>query len=240
MYNFDNLDKVSNIVCKINSTLCIKHVVELRGRSDKKDSKPLQYGFYYDNKMLSSKFSNVAAKTVNSGNLLFNSNGYLVIENKKNIVKNGSVFTETLHVKILVMDGPQVLSTLNTVLGWLTSQCENVFMNDELGHPIKVMNPSLNASCPLMLEPTGIAFKPCIVEDTVGNRYQGIAMGNREKGEICNFTATEFVVFKNMLGCVLNNFYANNMLLASHALEYCMYKNFMEVLTKNAQRDKPQ
>ena len=241
MINFDSLDKVSNIICRINSTMCLKHVVELRGKPGfKKDKPPMQYGYYCDNskKTLPSGV-NVPSKFT-GGYLMFDSVGYIAIENKKTVVRNETPLTETLRVKILIMDIPQILSLLETVSGWLTSQCEDVFLNDQLGHPIKILNPMLNAACPLMFEPTGIAFKPCIVEDNVGTKYQGVAMGNREKGEICNFTATEFIVFKNMLTFALNNFYTNNMLLINHTLEYCAYKNLMEVLNKNAQRNKPQ
>ena len=40
MLDFENLDKVSNIVCRINSTLVIKHVVELKNnRPSKKNDK---------------------------------------------------------------------------------------------------------------------------------------------------------------------------------------------------------
>ena len=170
----------------------------------------------------------------------FSGNGYISVENKRNVVRQESVLSETLRVKIVLMDTPQLLAVLDTVAEWLTTQCEDVFMNDDLGHPIKIINPMLKVTCPLMLEALGITFKPCIVEDNIGTKYQGVAMGNREKGEIFNFTATEFIVFKNMMAYALNNLYTNNMLLATHTMQYCMYRNLMEVLNKNAQRNKPQ
>lgn len=238
MLDFENLDKVSNIVCRINSTLVIKHVVELKNnRPSKKNDKFSVYGFYYENKNPISKYKPVEAA---GGNLMFTSNGYISIENKKNVVRNETVLSETLKVKVVLMDTPQLLAVLDTVTNWLTVQCEDVFMNDEIGHPIKIINPMLKITCPLMLEPLGITFKPCIVEDNVGTKYQGVAMGNSSKGEICNFTATEFIVFKNMLTYALNNLYTNNMQLAAHAMQYCTYKNLMEVLNRNAQRNKPQ
>jgi len=239
MIDFDNLDRASNIVCRINSTLVIKHVVEFRQKNpNKRQDRFGTYGFYYD----SSNRPNVPErfKGADGGALMFSGNGFISVENKRNVVRNESVLSETLRVKVVLMDTPQLLAVLDTVAGWLTSQCEDVFMNDELGHPIKIINQLLKVTCPLMLEATGVAFKPCIVEDNVGIKYQGVAMGNREKGEICNFTATEFIVFKNMMKYALNNLYTNNMLLATHTMQYCMYKNLMEVLNRNAQRNKPQ
>lgn len=239
MIDFDNLDRTSNIVCRINSTLVIKHIVEFKQpHPNKKNDKFSTYGFYYDN----NNRPNVPEKFKNytGGNLMFSGNGYISVENKRNVVRQESVLSETLRVKIVLMDTPQLLAVLDTVAEWLTTQCEDVFMNDDLGHPIKIINPMLKVTCPLMLEALGITFKPCIVEDNIGTKYQGVAMGNREKGEICNFTATEFIVFKNMMAYALNNLYTNNMLLATHTMQYCMYKNLMEVLNKNAQRNKPQ
>ena len=239
MIDFEDLDRVSNVVCQINSTLSIKHVVEIKKRmfNNKKDVKLLPYGFLYGpNTKNPGTNSNLPSK-YNNPSLLFNSTGYISIENKKTSVKNEVVVSETVRVKIVLMDTPQSLAVLDTVTEWLTTQAEDVFMNDELGHPIKIINPMLKLNCPLMLETTGVTFKPCIVEDSVGTKYQGIAMGNREKGEICNFTATEFVVFKNMLAFALNNLYTNNMLLIEHTMQYCMYKNFMEVINKNAHRN---
>lgn len=239
MINFETLDKASNIVCRINSTLVIKHIVELRQKHpNKKNDKFSSYGFYYENNL--KNLPEHLKQDYAGGNLMFSGNGYICVENKKNVIRNESVLSETLRVKILLMDTPQLLAVLDTVANWLTTQCEDVFMNDDLGHPIKIINPMLKITCPLMMEALGITFKPCIVEDNVGTKYQGIAMGNREKGEICNFTATEFIVFKNMMAYALNNLYTNNMLLANHTMQYCMYKNLMEVLNKNAQRNKPQ
>lgn len=239
MINFETLDKASNIVCRINSTLVIKHIVELRQKHpNKKNDKFSSYGFYYENNL--KNLPEHLKQDYAGGNLMFSGNGYICVENKKNVIRNESVLSETLRVKILLMDTPQLLAVLDTVANWLTTQCEDVFMNDDLGHPIKIINPMLKITCPLMMEALGITFKPCIVEDNIGTKYQGIAMGNREKGEICNFTATEFIVFKNMMAYALNNLYTNNMLLANHTMQYCMYKNLMEVLNKNAQRNKPQ
>ena len=94
MLDFENLDKVSNIVCRINSTLVIKHVVELKNnRPSKKNDKFSVYGFYYENKNPISKYKPVGDA---GGNLMFTSNGYISIENKKNVVRNETVLSETL------------------------------------------------------------------------------------------------------------------------------------------------
>lgn len=240
MLDFESLDKVSNTLCKINSTLSIKHVIEMKNRSsNKRNARVNDFAFYYSLPYKNPKFYNMdKAPSTNSG-LVFNNNGHIVIESKKTSIKNDQMVSDTIKVNVYLSDAPQLLNTLEIVINWLTSLSNEVYISDTNGSPIKISDPMLRTMCHIQSESTGLVFKPCIVTDTIDTKYQGIAMGNHEKGEICNFTATEFVVFRNVMIHVLNNLYADNMLLSMQAMQYCMYSNFMEAMRKNARTDKP-
>lgn len=240
MLDFESLDKVSNTLCKINSTLSIKHVIEMKNRSsNRRDARVNNFAFYYSLPYKNPKFYGMDKSPSTNSGLVFNNNGHVVIESKKASIKNDQMVSDTIKINIYLSDAPQFLNTLEVVLNWLTSLSNEVFVNDPNGNPIKISDPLLRTMCHIQSETTGLTFKPCIVTDTVDTRYQGIAMGNHEKGEICNFTATEFVVFRNVMIHVLNNLYADNMLLSMQAMQYCMYSNFMEAMQKNARTDKP-
>ena len=216
MLDFENLDKLSNVICRINTSISLKHVVELKNSS--KDFN--QYGFYY------------STKNSNNGNLMFNNRGYISLENKKTIVgNNGIVNSSVVRVKMTPMDLPLLTEALNVATGWIIGN-SGVFANDGMGHPISIRDLSIKTQCPLISENSGLIIKPCIIDDVTSIKYQGISLSNHVKGEICDFTATEFMMFKNYVITSLNNLYSNNLLLAIHGMQYCEYKNLMEVLNK--------
>lgn len=241
MIDFDSLDKVSNTICKINSTLSIKHVIDLRSRSsNRRDARVNDHAFYY-NFPISSGHSfygmDKAPKTTQG--IIFNDEGHIVIESKKSKPSpTGELAVEKIQIKIELVDAPQLLNAFDVVMSWLTTRNNDIYVPDPNGNPTKISDPLMKYSIPIKNEETGLTFKPCIVTDTANMKYQGIAMGNRTRGEICNFTATEFVMFKTMITYVLNNLYTNNILLTSQAIQYCTYKNFMEVVQRNARTNK--
>lgn len=241
MIDFDSLDKVTNTICKINSTLSIKHVIQLREKSSNRvDARINDHAFYYNFPVKSGTDyygMRKAPRTVQG--LIFNDNGYIIIENKRNqTTDSGEIQVVKTQVKIELMDAPQLMSGLDMAMEWLTTRSDEIYVPDSNGNPTKISDPLIKIAVPIRNEPTGLTFKPCIVLDNVNVKYQGIAMGNRQRGEICNFTATEFVLFKSMMTYVLNNLYTNNILLTNQAIQYCLYKNFMEVVQNHARTNK--
>lgn len=239
MIDFETLDKVSNTLCKINSTLSIKHVIEMKNRSsNRKNARVNDFAFYYSLPYKNPKFYGMDKVPSTNSGLVFNNNGHIVIESKKSSIKDGQISSDTIKINIFLVDAPQILNSLEVVFNWLTSMNDEIYINDSNGSPTKISDPLLKTMCHIQSESTGLVFKPCIVTDTMDTRYQGVAMGNRDKGEICNFTATEFVMFRNVMTHVLNNLYTDNMLLSMQAMQYCMYSNFMEAMQKNARTNK--
>lgn len=217
MINFEKLNKAVNVICRINSTICLKHVVDITnvGENGNRSS----YGFYYESKG-------------HNGNLMFNNNGYISLESKKMFIRDGgNISSPVIKIKLTAMDLPLLTNALNIATTWIIEN-NNVFNNDSLNRPVSVKDPSLKTQCPLTNEDGGLIIKPCIINDVTSIKYQGISLSNSNKGQICDFTVMEFMMFKNYLLNSLTNLYSNNLLLAMHTMQYCEYKNMMEVLNK--------
>lgn len=228
MIYFEDLEKISNVVCKVTPSLYIKHVVNLKQENPKTNTK-MDFAFYYS-------FPNTTNPNDVTQGIQFRMNSsYLILENVsyKRDVKTGTVKPAKTRISINISDTPNLTNHLDIALSWLTLSNDQVFQNDTIGRPVKVYDPNLRTACPLLKEPTGIVFKPCIVQDDQGNKYQGISIGNREKGEITSLTATEFYTLKTTILNVLNNLYISNITSVNQALNYCLYKNFMEVVRRD-------
>ena len=227
MIYFEELDKVSNVVCKVTPTLSIKHVINLKV-ANPKTNKPIDFAYYYC-------FPGNHTEDMARGLQFRMNSGYLILENASfnRDPKTGLIKPLKTKISITVSDAPNINNHLDIALSWLTLSNDQVFQNDNIGRPISVVSNTLRTACPLLKEPTGIVFKPCIVQDDQGNKYQGISIGNREKGEITSLTATEFYTLKTTLLSVLDNIYMANMSAVNNALNYCLYNNFMEVVRKD-------
>ncbi len=226
MIYFEDLDKISNVVCKVTPSLYLKHVIILKQENPKTNTK-MDFAFYYN-------CSNNNPYDSSKGIMFRMNSSYLILENVNYVRdKTGTVKPAKTRITICVSDTPNLSNHMDMALSWLTLSNNQVFQSDSVGNPIKVLDPSIRTACPLLREPTGIVFKPCIVQDDQNNRYQGISIGNREKGEITSLTATEFYTLKTTILNVLNNIYISNITSVNQALNYCLYTNFMEVVRKD-------
>jgi hypothetical protein len=239
MIYFDKLDKVSNLIARITPSLIIRHVVDLKSRSsNRKDANVSDFAYHYsfDNSNGGNKYSGMYKAPLNIQGIQFRSQGHIVIESfvKSISQKDGDTASKKVSIAIWLQDSPLFINSLENVLLWFTS--ENVFLDDSRGQPFKIIDPLLKVTCPLQFETAGIVFKPCIIHDTQDNRYQGVSIGNREKGEISSLTATEFINFKNIISYSLNNLYISNMALINEALQYCTYSNLMEDISNRERR----
>lgn len=230
MLNFDELDKVSSVICKPNPTLTVKHVVRL-SRMNPSDGKMMPYAFIYDTskfgKTPDPRFKNPKQVIGMSGTC----DGYVDLESNRTKIVDGESKTNKIVISILPRDMQSFLYVLDKAYKWLTDNtASSPFVKDMNGRPAKVKDPMLKVSTPLTRSATGLSFKPCIIRDDSDVRYEGITMGNKEFGEITNFTAQEFTGFKVMVTGVLENLYIANMTLTTQAMSYVSAVNTTQLL----------
>ena len=231
MIDFDNLEKVTSVVCSPTPNLTIKHSIVLR-RKPFKDASQIGYN---DNKSLSYAFD--YRYSDNKEGLYFN-NGTVLLEfeskRQSNYTDNKSSNQKKVSISAYanVRDIPILVNTIDKAYKWLTHNAGDVFIRDVDGRPIKIVDPMLQIGCPVVSG--NIAFKPCIVRDTQDVRYEGIAMVTHKDGELTNFTGPEFATFRMIVAGFANNYYLVNQMLINQALTYCTNYNLTEVLTRNA------
>lgn len=234
MVDFNKVERVTNVVLRPTPLLTIKHVVELISIPKATFGSPKVYNYEWDYEV---KHPSMPKAPQNNIGIIFTpGNSYIEFEfkrpnnsmndNKRNVIKHTLIFR----------DIPMLLNVLDNAKKWLTSNNQDTFIRDIDGKPMKIVDPLLNIGCPTF---TGnLSFKPCIIRDASDVRYEGVAMLSIKDGELCNFTAPEFLMFKMCIEGLANNYYMANLALANQALSYCMYNNLMEVLNKNGKSSK--
>lgn len=236
MIDFDNLEKVTSVICAPTPNLTIKHSIVLKRKPFKEqstyvnpntDNRSLSYGFDY-------RYGEKEGLYFHSGTVL------LEFETKRqaaayNDSRNGTKKT-SVSAFVSVRDIPILISTIDKAYNWLTHSAGDVFIRDVNERPIKIVDPLLQIGCPVVSG--NIAFKPCIVRDIQDVRYEGISMSTFKDGELTNFTGPEFTTFRMVVAGFGNNYYLANQMLINQALAYCTNNNLTEVLTRNAKSSK--
>lgn len=236
MIDFDNLEKITSVICTPTPTLTIKHSVVLRRKPFK--DQPQLYG---DTKSLSYAFDYKYNSNGYSKEGLYLHNGTVLLEfeaKRQNANYNDKDNRKKTSISAFVSmrDIPMLISTIDKAYNWLTHNAGDVFIRDVDGRPIKIVDPLLQIGCPVVSG--NIAFKPCIVRDVQDVRYEGIAMCTYKDGELTNFTGPEFTMFRMVVTGFGNNYYLANQMLINQALAYCTNYNLTEVLTRNAKSSK--
>ena len=224
MIDFDNLEKVTSVICTPTPTLTVKHSVILRRKTTQANTKSLSYSFNY--------------RYGDGREGLYFHNGLVLLEleTKRQSVNYNDKGKQTVSTAVSVRDIPILINTIDKAYNWLTHAAGDVFIRDVDGRPIKIVDPLLQIGCPVM--GGNIAFKPCIVRDIQDVRYEGIAMSSLKDGELTNFTGPEFTMFRMIISGFGNNYYLANQMLINQALAYCTNNNLTEVLTRNAKSSK--
>lgn len=247
MMNFDDLNKVTNVICKPTPHLTVKHVIYLRrnpfqeskpyGKDPRKDRK-INYAFPYESK---DKFGN--ATNDNNGLYFQNGDVYLELEARRQVLmkdaKDNKTQAQTVKYSCTFRDIPILIGIIDRAYSWLTNNDNDIFVRDCDGRPLKVVDPLLQLVCPI--RSGSLMFKPCIIRDTQDIRYEGISLMSQKDGELTNFTAPEFAMFRMAIVGFGNNYYLANQMLILQSMSYCTNSNLTEVLSKNAKStNKPQ
>ena len=229
MIDFDNLEKVSSVICSPTPNLTIKHSIVMKRKLPYNKEMSQSYNI---NKGINYAFDYKWDKGFKEG-LYFQSGSVLLeFESKKQITQDNILKKVVISAYMNVRDIPILVSTIDRAYGWLTRNANEVFIRDVDGRPIKIVNPLLQIGCPVASG--NISFKPCIVRDMQDVRYEGISMCTQKDGELTNFTGPEFSMFKMIVSGFGNNYYLANQMLITQALSYCTNHNLTEVLTRNA------
>jgi hypothetical protein len=210
--DFDNLEKITSVVCYPSPSLVVKHVVLLKrkipGRNNKKEEER-GYGFYYSLNRASGLYLECRSS--------------IILEGHRNIINNEGVTNYKKISCILDMkDIAGFLNRLDVAYEWLIGgQNKNIYLADSQGRPCKILDQSKKVVVTLT-QSTYVAFKPCIIRDMSDVTYEGIAMGN-EQGEITNFTASEYASFRIQMQGLLQNLYLINNTLINNAIQLSIY-----------------
>lgn len=215
MVDFDNLDKITNVICRPTPTLVVKHIVSLR-RKDPilKDSKR-NFAFNYS----------------------FNGTSGIYFDNKSEVcfegfkIVSGNSDPKKISCHIEPKNFMSLMYAMNNAFEWLSGpKHKTTFILDANGRPIKIGDPNARESIPLT-QFEYIAFKPCIIRDDSDIKYEGIAMGTKE-GEMTNFVAPEFANFRMQMTNVFQNFYIATQMVITQTIQYATYKNLKEAFKK--------
>jgi hypothetical protein len=211
--DFNELEKVSSIVCYPTPNLTVKHTVSLKRKIPAKNQfqkdEERGYDFFYN------------YNRVNG--LYLEAKGQIVFEGHRNIInKEGSTNHSKISCTIEMKDIANLLNRLDIVYLWLTGeQNKEIYLSDAQKRPCKIIDPNRRIAVSLT-QSTYVAFKPCIIRDMNDVTYEGVAMGT-EQGEMSNFTASEFSSFRLTMHGLLPNLYMANSILISNAIQLCIY-----------------
>jgi hypothetical protein len=220
--DFDDLDKITAIVCYPTPSLVVKHVVSLKRKVPAKPgskNREEERGcvFYY------------SLNDVNG--LYLECRGSILLEGHRTVTnKDGIPQYKKTYCYIEMRDIAGFLNRLDIVYSWLTGeQNKSIYQADSHGRPCKILDGNKKVVVSLT-QSAYVAFKPCIIRDISDMTYEGIAMGN-EQGEITNFTASEFSSFRLQMHGLLPNLYMANSSLVNSAIQLSIY-NKLDFLSK--------
>jgi hypothetical protein len=220
--DFDDIDRITAIVCHPTPSLVIKHTVFLKrkipARNAYQKEEERGYVFYYN-------FNNVKG-------LYLECKGQICLEGHRNVInKEGASSLKKISCYIEMKDIANFLNRLDIVYSWLAGE-ENkmIYQADSKGRPFRILTPDKKIAVSLS-QTTYVAFKPCIIRDMSDVTYEGIAMGS-EAGEISNFTASEYASFNIVMHSVLPNLYMANNTLINNAIQMAMYNKLVSIEQK--------
>ena len=229
MIDFNNLEKVSSVICSPTPNLTIKHSIVMKRKPPYNKEMSQSYNV---NKGLNYAFDYKWDNGSKEGLYFQNGTVLLEFESKRQVIQDNTQKKIAISAYTNMRDIPMLISTIDRAYNWLTRNANEVFVRDVDGRPIKIVNPLLQIGCPVVSG--NISFKPCIVRDMQDVRYEGISMGTQKDGELTNFTGPEFSMFKMIITSFGHNYYLANQMLINQALSYCTNYNLTEVLTRNA------
>jgi hypothetical protein len=207
---FEDIDKITAVVCRPTPSLVVKHTVSLK-RKVQADAKnpPVERGYVF------------AYNAAGIKGVYFDYRGSIVLEGRRMINDiQGGTYQKKINCVIEMRDTAGFLNRLETAYYWLIGEKnKETFLHDSKGCPIRIQNSS-QKTVAVLSQSAYVAFKPCIIRDTNDTAYEGIAMGN-EHGEISNFTAHEFASFYLHMNAVLPNLYLATNTLVQTAMQYC-------------------
>jgi hypothetical protein len=216
--DFNDLGKITSIVCYPTPNLTVKHTVSLKRKGQAKNQFKKEeergYDFFY---------------TYNgSHGLYLEAKGQIVFEGHRNIISNeSSMQHKKISCIIEMKDIANFLNRLDIVYLWLTGeQNKEIYLSDAQNKPCKILDPNRRIAVSLS-QMSYVAFKPCIIRDMNDVSYEGIAMGT-EEGEMSNFTASEFSSFRLSMHGLLPNLYMANNMLIGNALQLCIYNKLTQ------------
>jgi hypothetical protein len=212
--DFQDLDRITAIVCYPTPSLVVKHVLSLKRKVPQKignTTKSEERGsvFYYSLNQVEG--------------LYLESKGSILLEGHRSTPSGDGAYNyKKIHCYLDAKDSGAFLQRLDVAFSWLTGeQNKAIYLADSQGRPYKLLDAQKKVVASLT-QSTYIAFKPCIIRDMNEVTYEGIAMGN-EQGEISNFTASEFSSFRIIMRGLLPNLYLANTMLFNNAIQLGIY-----------------
>lgn len=239
MINLTKMDRITNVICKPSPSFSVKHIINL-----KRDRINNSSNINFPEKTTTSFAFNYSIKKNNKEDYLNKGEGqqeyftglyfdfsyFLKFEGYKIIERNeNGNEKKQISSYIYPRELPSVMNMLEVALEWFKNTDE-IFLKNETSIPFKIKNPSLCYGVPLS-QSTYIKIKPCILEDNNHIKYEAIAMGG-EKGEIANFTSSEFFIFYASMKSFYNNIYNSSINLLNCAINYATHENMIELLNK--------
>lgn len=218
--DFDNLDKLVNLVGKPTPTLTVKHIVSLTRQNPRSKNPKDKLGYVFPYEVTPN--NRYVAPT---NGLAFTSMFYIQLVGTRTVTDDkGETQTKVIRCNINPQCSMTFLAALDNVYSWLAGpKYATTFILDASRRPLKIADPFQKETCPLT-QTSYIAFKPAIIRDASDVRYEGIAMGTQD-GEMTNFVAPEFAWFRSQMQFLLPNLYTASCSLVSQAMQYCIYKN---------------
>jgi hypothetical protein len=216
---FDDIDKITSIVCYPNPSLVVKHVISLKRKVPPKNPHQQEqkrgYVFNYN-------FNDVAG-------MYLECKGEVLLEGHRNVISNdGRNVVNKTFCYIEMKDISNLLNRLEIAYSWLIGEAnKEIYVSDSQGRPFKIADPGKKTVAALS-QSAYISFSPCIIRDIADVTYEGVSMST-ERGELTNFTAAEFASFNIIMHGLLPNLYMANSVLINNALQICTYNKMLDI-----------
>jgi hypothetical protein len=217
--SFDDIEKITSIVCYPTPSLVVKHVISLKRKIPPKfpGQKELKRGYVFNY-----TFNEVSG-------MYLECKGEILLEGHRSVInKDGGNTMNKVFCYIEMKDISNFLNRLEIVYTWLTGEMnKQIYVSDSQGRPCRIADPNKRIIVTLK-QSTYLSLSPCIIKDISDMTYEGISMST-ERGEVTNFTAAEFASFNIIMHGLLPNLYMANSVLINNALQICTYNKMLDI-----------
>jgi hypothetical protein len=217
--HFDDIDKITSIVCYPNPSLVVKHVISLKRKVPPRNphQKELTRGYVFNYNFNETNGMYLECK------------GQILLEGHRNVISSegGNSINKTFCY-IDMKDISNFLNRLEIAYSWLIGDMnKEIYVSDSQGRPFKIADPDKKTVASLS-QSTYVSFTPCIIRDIADVTYEGVSMST-ERGELTNFTAAEYASFNIIMHGLLPNLYMANSVLINNALQICTYNKMLDI-----------